>query len=160
MNGPGGVVSFRLWPPVAVGAPLLVGWLVTLALGDPVDLGGWRVPVGWALVVACGVWNGWALWLFGRHRTGLLPGQPTTALIEEGPYRLSRNPLYVGLLALYLGLALLAPTFWGLVLFPVAVVLVHWGAVVPEERFLHEQFGAPYDHYRRRVPRWLGRPRR
>ena len=45
-------------------------------------------------------------------------------MIEEGPYRLSRNPLYVGLLALYLGVALLAPTFWGLVLFPVAVLLV------------------------------------
>src|SRR3712207_7297714 len=54
-------------------------------------------------------WNGWSLWLFHRHETGLLPGQATHMLIEEGPYRLSRNPLYVGLLALYLGLALLAP---------------------------------------------------
>ena len=45
-------------------------------------------------------------------------------MIEEGPFRLSRNPLYVGLLLLYVGLALLAPTFWGLVLFPVAVLLV------------------------------------
>ena len=79
----------------------------------------------------------------------------TYALIEEGPYRLSRNPLYVGLLALYLGLALLATTFWGLVLFPVAVLLVLWGAILPEERFLHERFGAPYDDYTRRVRRWL-----
>jgi protein-S-isoprenylcysteine O-methyltransferase Ste14 len=76
-------------------------------------------------------------------------------MIEEGPYRLSRNPLYVGLLALYLGLALLAPTFWGLVLFPAAVLLVLWGAIRPEERFLHERFGAPYDDYTRRVRRWL-----
>ena len=72
-----------------------------------------------------------------------------------GPYRLSRNPLYVGLLALYLGLALLASTFWGLVLFPTAVLLVLWGAIHPEERFLHERFGAPYDDYTRRVRRWL-----
>jgi protein-S-isoprenylcysteine O-methyltransferase Ste14 len=64
-------------------------------------------------------------------RDGLLPGQATHAIIEEGPYRLSRNPLYVGLLALYLGLALLAPTFWGLVLFPAAVLLVLWGAIRP-----------------------------
>jgi protein-S-isoprenylcysteine O-methyltransferase Ste14 len=76
-------------------------------------------------------------------------------MIEEGPYRLSRNPLYVGLLALYLGLALLAPTFWGLALFPAAVLLVDWGAIRPEERFLHERFGAPYDEYRRRTRRWL-----
>ena len=65
------------------------------------------------------------------------------------------QPLYVGLLAFYLGLALLAPTFWGLVLFPVAVLLVLWGAIQPEERFLHERFGAPYDEYTQRVRRWL-----
>ena len=112
------VVAFRLWPPVAVGAPLLAGWLATLAWGDPVDLGAWRIPLGWALVLVFVGWNGWALWLFHRHGTGLLPGQPTNAMIETGPYRLSRNPLYVGLLVLYVGLALLAPTFWGLVLTP------------------------------------------
>jgi protein-S-isoprenylcysteine O-methyltransferase Ste14 len=50
---------------------------------------------------------------------------------------------------------LLAPTFWGLVLVPVAVPLVDWGAIRPEERFLHERFGAPYDDYTRRVRRWL-----
>jgi protein-S-isoprenylcysteine O-methyltransferase Ste14 len=154
-NGSADTVSFRLWPPIAIGAPLLVGWLVTLRSGDPVDLGGWRVPVGWTLVLLFAAWNGWSLWLFGRHQTGLLPGQPTSAMIEEGPYRLSRNPLYVGLLALYLGMALLAPTFWGLVLFPAAVMLVFWGAIRPEEQFLHERFGAPYDDYTRRVRRWL-----
>jgi protein-S-isoprenylcysteine O-methyltransferase Ste14 len=160
VHGSDDVVAFRLWPPVAVGAPLLVGWLVTLAWGDPVELGAWRVPVGWALVVLCAAWNGWALWLFGRRETGLLPGQATRAMIEEGPFRLSRNPLYVGLLAFSLALALLAPTFWGLVLLPAAVLLVLWGAILPEERFLHERFGQPYDDYRRRVPRWLGPVRR
>jgi protein-S-isoprenylcysteine O-methyltransferase Ste14 len=148
-------VAFRLWPPVAIGAPLLVGWLVTLLWRDPLDLGGWRVPLAWALVLFFVGWNGWSLWLFRRHETGLLPGQATQAMIEEGPYRHSRNPLYVGLLALYLALALLAPTFWGLVLFPAAVLLVLWGAIHPEERFLHERFGAPYDDYARRVRRWL-----
>jgi protein-S-isoprenylcysteine O-methyltransferase Ste14 len=155
VHRPDDTVAFRLWPPVAIGAPLLLGWLVTLNRGDPFDLGGWRVPLGWALVLFFVAWNGWSLLLFGRHDTGLLPGQPTDALIEEGPYRFSRNPLYVGLLALYLGLALLAPTFWGLALFPVAVLLILWGAIRPEERFLRERFGAPYDDYTRRVRRWL-----
>ena len=155
MDGPEGSVAFRLWPPVAIGTPLLVGWLVTQVAIDPIDLGAWRVPLGWALVLFFIGWNGWSLWLFGRHQTGLLPGQATDALIEEGPFRVSRNPLYVGLLALYLGLALLAPTFWGLVLFPAAVVLLQWGAIRPEEQFLHERFGAQYDDYTRRVRRWL-----
>jgi protein-S-isoprenylcysteine O-methyltransferase Ste14 len=148
-------VSFRLWPPIAVGAPLLAGWLATSGRGDPIGLGEWRVPVGWALVACFVVWNGWSLWLFARHGTGLLPGQATEALIEDGPYRLSRNPLYVGLLVLYVGVALLAPTVWGLLLFPVAVLLIDWGAIRPEERFLHERFGARYDDYTRRVRRWL-----
>jgi protein-S-isoprenylcysteine O-methyltransferase Ste14 len=149
------IVAFRVWPPVAVGAPLVAGWLITVFGGEPVDVGSWRIPLGWALVIAFAGWNGWALWLFRSHETGLLPGQATQAMIEVGPYRLSRNPLYVGLLALYLGLALLVPTFWGLAFFPAAVLLIFWGAIRPEERFLHERFGATYDDYARRVRRWL-----
>jgi protein-S-isoprenylcysteine O-methyltransferase Ste14 len=150
-----GIVTFRLWPPVAIGAPLLLGWLATQRWGDPLALSEWRLPMGWVLVLIFAGWNGWALCLFARHETGLLPGQATNAVIEEGPYRLSRNPLYVGLLVLYLGLALLAPTVWGLVLFPAAVLLVLCGAIRPEERFLRERFGAVYDDYTRRVRRWL-----
>jgi protein-S-isoprenylcysteine O-methyltransferase Ste14 len=148
-------VAFRLWPPVAIATPLVLGWSATQLWGDPLDLGTWRVPVGWVLVALFAGWNGWALWLFGRHETGLLPGQATHTIIEEGPYRLSRNPLYVGLLALYLALVLLAPTVWGLLLFPLAVLLLLWGAIRPEERFLHERFGKPYDDYARRVRRWV-----
>ena len=155
VHGSRDTVGFRLWPPVAIGLPLVIGWLLTSLWGDPVRLGGWRLPLGWALVVFFVVWNGWSLGLFARHETGLLPGQATHAMIQEGPYRLSRNPLYVGLLALYLGVTLLAPTFWGLVLFPAAVLLVLWGAILPEERFLHARFGASYDEYSRRVRRWL-----
>jgi protein-S-isoprenylcysteine O-methyltransferase Ste14 len=155
VHGPGDTVAYRLWPPVAIGAPLVVGWLGTQAWGDPVVVGEWRVPVGWALVLFFVGWNGWSLRLFGRHETGLLPGQGSRVMIEEGPFRVSRNPLYVGLLALYLGLALLAPTLWGLVLFPAAVLLILWGAIHPEERYLHERFGTPYDDYKRRVRRWL-----
>jgi protein-S-isoprenylcysteine O-methyltransferase Ste14 len=154
-QAPPDTVAFRLWPPVAIGGPLLAGWAATRAWGDPVDLGGWRVPVGWVLVMLFVGWNGWSLALFARHQTGLLPGQSTRAMIEHGPYRFSRNPLYVGLLALYLALALLAPTVWGLVLLPAAVLLVLWGAIRPEERFLHERFGPAYDDYTRRVRRWL-----
>jgi protein-S-isoprenylcysteine O-methyltransferase Ste14 len=151
----GDTVAFRLWPPVAIGGPWLVGWLATLQSGDPVDLGTWRLPLGWALLLFFALWNGWSLWLFGRHQTGLLPGQSTSSMIVGGPYRLSRNPLYVGLLALYLAISLLTSSFWALVLFPLAVLLVLWGAILPEERFLHDRFGSPYDDYTRRVRRWL-----
>jgi protein-S-isoprenylcysteine O-methyltransferase Ste14 len=148
-------VEYRLWPPFAIGAPLLAGWFVTALQGDPLALGDWRTPLGWALVAFFIVWNGWALWMFVRHETGLLPGQPTETLMEGGPFRFSRNPLYLGLVVFYVGLVLLIPTLWGLVLTPVAVALLLWGAIIPEERHLHARFGAAYDDYVRRVRRWL-----
>ena len=91
---------------------LLVGWLVTLVWGDPVDLagGGFRSAGRWAVL----------RWLerlvapvVRQAPTGLLPGQATHAMIEEGPFRISRNPLYVGLLALYLGLGCWHPRAGG-----------------------------------------------
>ena len=63
--------------------PLLVGWLVTRVGGDPVDLGQWRVALGWALVLFFVGWNGWSLWLFGRHQTGLLPAWDGTLLCHR-----------------------------------------------------------------------------
>lgn len=148
-------VSFRLWPPVAVGLPLVAGGGASLLWGDPVEPGDWRLPVGAVLVLVFMVWNSWALSLFNRHETGLLPGQPSTTMIETGPYRISRNPLYLGMLSLHLGLALVVGSFWALVAFPVSVALLLWGAILPEERFLRARFGPAYDAYAGRVRRWL-----
>ena len=155
VHDPEDTVAFRLWPPVAIGAPLLVGWLGTRVwvTRSTSAGGGFRSAGRWSLFFVG--WNGWSLWLFGRHETGLLPGQATRAIIEEGPYRVSRNPLYVGLLALYIGLALLAPTILGTCAVPGRGAAHPVGRSVPEERFLHERFGAPYDDYTRRVRRWL-----
>src|SRR4051812_4549461 len=57
LHGSQDPVAFRLWPPVAIGAPLLVGWLATLVRGDPVELGSWRVPLGWVLMLWFLGWN-------------------------------------------------------------------------------------------------------
>ena len=150
-----GAPQFRVWPPVAVGVPWLVGVAVERAAGISVDLGPVGVVIGWALVVLFVVWNGWSLALFARRRTGLLPGQTTTTLLDEGPYRVSRNPLYVGLLALYVGAALIASSWVVLALTPIAFAGLHWGAVLPEERYLSERLGTVYAEYRGRVRRWL-----
>jgi protein-S-isoprenylcysteine O-methyltransferase Ste14 len=111
--------------------------------------------VGWCLIAAFCIWNGWGLWLMHVHRTALLPGGATRVIIDRGPFGVSRNPLYVGLVALSLGAALVVPSFWALVLVPIGLGLLWWGAVVPEERYLSARFGAAYDDYRRRVRRWL-----
>jgi protein-S-isoprenylcysteine O-methyltransferase Ste14 len=148
--------SFRIWPPVALGLPLAVGLVLTVALGDPVSVA--SRPARWAgglLVAAFVVWNGWTLQVMALHRTSILPGGPTTVVLQAGPFRVSRNPLYLGLIALDTGLALLMPSFWSLVLVPVGVAALFWGAIRPEEKYLSAKFGADYDAYHARVRRWL-----
>jgi protein-S-isoprenylcysteine O-methyltransferase Ste14 len=148
-------VAFRLWPPVALGVPLLAGAAATAWWGDPAPLPAVRVPVGVVLLIAFTVWNGWSLRLFRRHRTGLLPGQPTREVIQSGPFSRSRNPLYVGLVVLYVAICLLLPSLWGLLVTPVAVLLVTVGAIRPEEQFLRQRFGDSYAAYAAHVRRWL-----
>jgi protein-S-isoprenylcysteine O-methyltransferase Ste14 len=107
------------------------------------------------LVVAFLLWNGWTLWVMASHRTSILPGGATNVVLQSGPFRVSRNPLYVGLIALDAGLALLAGSFWALVLVPVGIAALVWGAIRPEERYLAAKFGAEYEAYRARVRRWF-----
>ena len=148
--------AFRIWPPVALGVPWLAGVVASGSAGDPWSLDhGWARTVGWVLVAFFGVWNGWCLALMSKHRTGLLPGDSTRVILDSGPFGISRNPLYVGLLALTAGLALLVPSTWALLSVPVGFALLWWGAVRPEERYLTQKFGDGYLVYRRRVRRWL-----
>jgi protein-S-isoprenylcysteine O-methyltransferase Ste14 len=147
--------SFRLWPPVAVGGPLGLGLLISWFVADPWVPSPVSAVCGWLLVVAFVLWNGWALLTISRHRTALLPGGATRTVIDTGPFARSRNPLYLGLLAGAAGVALLAGSLWALLALPLEWALVRWGAVLPEERYLTEKFGAAYTDYADRVPRWL-----
>jgi protein-S-isoprenylcysteine O-methyltransferase Ste14 len=148
--------AYRIWPPVALGVPLLAGLGLTARVGDPIVLPvGVSPAVAAVLIIAFVVWNAWALWLMARSETALLPGGSTSTILDRGPFRVSRNPLYLGLIAVDVAVALLWPSSWALVLVPVGVVALWWGAIRPEERYLTAKFGAEYDAYRARVRRWL-----
>jgi len=148
--------DYRIWPPVALGVPLVVGIAITAGVGDPIELpAGPARLIAVVLVVAFVLWNGIALWLLAQHRTALLPGGSTRVILDRGPFGWSRNPLYLGLIALDLALALSWPSMWAVVLVPVGVAALRWGAVLPEERYLSAKFGAEYDAYRDRTRRWL-----
>lgn len=148
--------AYRIWPPVALGVPLLAGFSVTAVVGDPITLPvATSHAVAAVLFVAFAGWNSWALWLMARHRTALLPGGSTAKILDRGPFGLSRNPLYLGLTALDVALALLPPSFWALVFIPAGVAALRWGAICPEERYLSAKFGNEHDAYRARVRRWV-----
>ena len=148
--------EYRVWPPVALGVPLMAGCALTAFAGDPVALPTTASRnIALVLTAAFALWNGWALVLMARHRTALLPGGATRTLLDRGPFRWSRNPLYLGLIAFDVALALFWPSFWALILTPAGILALWWGAITPEERYLGEKFGVEYTEYRARVRRWL-----
>jgi protein-S-isoprenylcysteine O-methyltransferase Ste14 len=87
--------------------------------------------------------------------TNVNPSLPTTAIVTSGPYRFSRNPLYVGLTLLYCGLTLILNTWWGLILLIPIFIVMHRGVVLREERYLEGKFGDAYRQYCSRVARYL-----
>src|SRR5260370_12412718 len=103
--------------------------------------------VGWALVALALLLSGSAAFLMFRAGTTPNPRRPTTALVAHGPYRFTRNPMYLALALLYLGLSLLVNSAWPLVLFPVALMLVERCVIVPEETYPTPLFANPYRPY-------------
>lgn len=124
----------------------------------------WPMPIfasgalfwpGLALVVVA-----FALMLWGRRTltsagTNVDPKRPTTAIVTSGPYRFTRNPLYLGLALAYLGITLAVNTWWGIVVLAPLLLIMHAGVVRREERYLENKFGESYRQYRARVRRYL-----
>jgi protein-S-isoprenylcysteine O-methyltransferase Ste14 len=90
-----------------------------------------------------------------RADTPVDPYEPTTALVIDGPFRFTRNPLYLSLTLVYLGITSLMNAFWPLMLLPAALVIMQRGVIVREERYLESKFGEEYLRYKAKVRRWL-----
>ena len=109
-----------------------------------------------ALTLALGVGlSAWGLVLFRRAETTTVPFEQPAALVISGPYRFSRNPMYVGLTLSYLGVAGLYDQVWPLILLPFFLVYVNAVVIPVEERSLRATFGSAYESYCARVRRWL-----
>jgi protein-S-isoprenylcysteine O-methyltransferase Ste14 len=97
----------------------------------------------------------WALILFRRARTAIFPTQPTSAIVETGHYRFSRNPIYVGMFLIIVGVAFGLDGLWQFAALAVFYLVVRWGIMAREEAYLKRKFGAAYADYAKRVRRWL-----
>src|SRR5712691_7882774 len=93
--------------------------------------------------------------VLSRAHTPVDPMKPTTALVTEGPFRYSRNPIYVALTLLYVGVALLINALWILLLVVPALVVLRYGVIAREEAYLTRKFGDAYRPYTAQVRRWL-----
>ncbi|MBC8020240.1 MAG: isoprenylcysteine carboxylmethyltransferase family protein [Methyloceanibacter sp.] len=149
---------------VAVMPPLL--FLGALALGSVLSL---AVPIGPgpgsanALALTAGltfVLIGFTLVALAVRNfrfagTSVVPGEPATTLVVTGPYRFTRNPIYVGFVLAYFGFAIVLTSMWVLLLLIPVLVILQRGVVAREEDYLERQFGEAYRKYKTRVPRWL-----
>jgi protein-S-isoprenylcysteine O-methyltransferase Ste14 len=96
-----------------------------------------------------------ALSAMRRAHTPVDPYEPSTAVVSDGPYRFTRNPIYVSFVVIYLGIASLFNALWPLVLLPVAIIVIDRFVIVREERYLQGKFGEAYIRYKATVRRWL-----
>ena len=81
--------------------------------------------------------------------------QPATALVTQGPFRVTRNPLYLSLTLLYAGIALMVNSLWAIILLPGALIVIRYGVINREERYLERKFGEQYLSYKAKVRRWI-----
>jgi protein-S-isoprenylcysteine O-methyltransferase Ste14 len=145
-------------PPLLFAGALLLGcllsWLVPLGPGPgsanarALAVGGTFALIGFALA-------GFSVREFRRAGTSVVPGEPSAMLVAKGPYRYTRNPIYIGLIILYFGLAVMLTSMWGLLLLIPVLIVLQRGVVEREEAYLQEKFGEAYRLYQARVPRWL-----
>lgn len=92
---------------------------------------------------------------FMRAGTPAIPFQPTQALVLTGPYRFTRNPMYLGMAALYVGLAFAFGLLWAFAILPFVILIIDRMVIAREEPYLERLFGEEYREYKQRVRRWI-----
>lgn len=131
----GGLIS---WFYPFVFLPYVVGYI----------LGGILVVVGLVIIFI-------ARAKMAKAETNIEPWKPTTAILDDGIYKVSRNPVYVAMVFIYLGVVFLFNWLW--ILPPLVLVLfvMHYGVILREEKYLEQKFGGDYLNYKEKVRRWL-----
>jgi protein-S-isoprenylcysteine O-methyltransferase Ste14 len=114
-----------------------------------------RIAAGVAGVAAFAFFAGGAQRLFSRAGTPAIPFKPTEALVTTGIYGLTRNPMYVGMALLYIGLALAFGLLWAFAILPFVIVVIDRMVIAREEPYLERLFGQEYLDYKARVRRWI-----
>ena len=151
--------AVRVFPPAIPLLTVLAGvglnrlWPIDLGLEFPASERYW---LGSLIVAGAVLGLGWRS-VVQLRRTGQSenPWKPTTQIVERGPFRITRNPMYLQMVLVCIGIAVALMNLWILALSPVCAWLLQRLAILPEERYLERKFGETYLAYKRRVRRWL-----
>jgi protein-S-isoprenylcysteine O-methyltransferase Ste14 len=151
-KGRQGGARVRVPPPLWFAAAIALGLLLP---GLRIRLGALGTFLGLACIAAGLALFASAIRWFRKTGQDPKPWTPSPELILRGPYRFTRNPIYVAMTLAVLGIALWTGRWWMALLDACALLAVHFTAVLPEERYLSEKFGGPYQEFKARVRRYL-----
>lgn len=152
---PGLAMRPPTYPFIALVAAIGLEWLLPLSFLAAPSLMGWQSWLGAVLVL-----GGFGLALpaitaFNAAGTNVDPHKPSLILVTDGPYRFSRNPIYLGFLLIQFGVSLGFSLEWGLIFLPLVWLALDRLVVVREEAYLHGKFGTAYTDFLARTRRWL-----
>src|SRR5208283_4257565 len=156
MAGRSDTANVVVHPPIAWALALFAGWAIDRLM--PLPFAPAAVPTGWlgatafALAVALGAW---AFTAMTRAGSNVPTNLPTTTIVDTGPYRFTRNPIYLGMMLGLIGEAIALNSLWPLVTLVPFALVIRYGVVAREEVYLERKFGDDYRRYRARVRRWL-----
>jgi protein-S-isoprenylcysteine O-methyltransferase Ste14 len=143
-------------PPIAWAVAVLTGlainWLMPLPFVPAAVPAGWLGAIVFALALAL---VAWAIAIITRAGSNVPTNLPTTSIVDTGPYRFTRNPIYLSIVLGLIGLAIAFNSLWLLLTLVPFALVIRYGVVTREEAYLERKFGDVYRGYRARVRRWL-----
>jgi len=142
-------------PPLVYLVSIVVGALAHLAAPLPFVTRTLAVPLGASVVVVAIALFSFSVAKFRAAGTPVPARKPTTAIVRTGPYRFSRNPIYLAFSVFHVGIAIWVNSLWLLATLAGALLLMHYVVIPTEERYLERRFGAEYLDYKASVRRWL-----
>lgn len=148
-------------PGVRIPPPLI--FLVSLLIGSAIDsawlyadgVGATELISGGALLLAGFALILWGFWVQRAAGTDVEPWKPTTAIVDTGPYNLTRNPMYLGMTTANIALAMMVGSAWAIATLAVCLIVIDRYVIDREEAYLEEKFGDAYFDYKARVRRWF-----
>jgi protein-S-isoprenylcysteine O-methyltransferase Ste14 len=147
--------GIRVPPPLIYLGPLVAGLLLNRRLQVPFLSRGVARVLGWLLVGGGMALATWFVRTIHGADTTLRTDKPVSILVQEGPFRYSRNPGYLSLAMIYAGIATLRNALWAILLLPLALFVIQREVIEREERYLERTFGEEYLDYKTRVRRWV-----
>lgn len=142
-------------PPVLLLICIVGGFIERMLFPAPMVPEAWARPIGIPVVVVALGLFAWAVTTMRRGGASIPTHTATDAIVATGPFRLSRNPIYLSMLLLLVGIGFWANSIWFLTWAVLAAVLLTVFVIKPEERYLAEKFGETYLSYQRQVRRWI-----